>query len=271
MAVRLFEGQDHAASYQKYRPGIPEELQEIVLAYVQKKNKGPFTLAVDVGCGTGMCTRAMAPYFQKVVGVDVSEAQILEAQKVPGFPNVSYSTGTAEELPFEDNSVDLITGADAAHWFDMKKFMMEAERVLKPKGCLALLSIQVGMELHYGDCSEALTQIFREMYALLSPYKAKNVNIVENGYTDIIDAITFTDKERVTDILVKSTTSVSEVIGYVSTFSMYQLFLKKDPTAARSMLQNTEQRILQAMKVSSNKTELEMQRYYVCVLACKPE
>ncbi|XP_043931628.1 phthiotriol/phenolphthiotriol dimycocerosates methyltransferase-like isoform X2 [Protopterus annectens] len=213
----------------------------------------------------------MAPYFQKVVGLDVSEAQILEAQKVPGIPNVSYSTGPAEELPFEDSSVDLVIGADAAHWFDMKKFMVEVERVLKPKGCLALLSIQIKMELHYGDCSEALTQIFREMYASLSPYKAKNVDVVENGYKEIIDAITFTEKERVTDVLLKSTMSVSEVIGYVSTFSMYQLFLKKDPTAARSMLQTAEQRLLKAMGVSSNETELEMWRYYLCVLARKPE
>lgn len=45
---------------------------------------------MDLGCGTGQNTRLLAPHFQKVVGIDVSECQVEEARGVPGFANVTY-------------------------------------------------------------------------------------------------------------------------------------------------------------------------------------
>lgn len=69
----------------------------------------------------------------------------------------------AEELPFEDASVDLLASFTAAHWFDTGKFMNEAKRVLRPGGCVAISTYTADMSLHYGDCSEKLTQIFREV------------------------------------------------------------------------------------------------------------
>lgn len=69
----------------------------------------------------------------------------------------------AEELPFEDGSVDLLASFTAAHWFDIGKFMNEVKRVLRPGGCVAISTYTIDMSLHYGDCSEKLTQIFREV------------------------------------------------------------------------------------------------------------
>lgn len=69
----------------------------------------------------------------------------------------------AEELPFEDASVDVLTSFTAAHWFDIEKFMREANRVLKPGGCVALSTYTVDMSVRYGNCSEKLTKVFREV------------------------------------------------------------------------------------------------------------
>lgn len=69
----------------------------------------------------------------------------------------------AEELPFEDASVDLLASFTAAHWFDIEKFMREVSRVVRPGGCVAISTYTVDMSLHYGTCSEKLTQIFREV------------------------------------------------------------------------------------------------------------
>lgn len=73
----------------------------------------------------------------------------------------------AEELPFTDSSVDLVTAMSAFHWFDRPRFLQEAHRVLKPRGCLALLNYTLNMELSYADgCSDALNHICREVHAV---------------------------------------------------------------------------------------------------------
>lgn len=59
--------------------------------------------------------------------------------------------------------MDVLTSFTAAHWFDIQRFTREAQRVLKPGGCVAISTYTVDMSLRYGDCSEKLTKIFREV------------------------------------------------------------------------------------------------------------
>lgn len=54
------------------------------------QREDPAELVVDVGCGSGQGTRFLAEHFKKVVGTDISEAQIQEARDAPSQPNVSY-------------------------------------------------------------------------------------------------------------------------------------------------------------------------------------
>lgn len=70
----------------------------------------------------------------------------------------------AEELPFASGEVDLLSAMTAAHWFDHQRFLKEADRVLKPGGCLALLSYTMDMELEYGDISSTLNDICKEVH-----------------------------------------------------------------------------------------------------------
>uniref|UniRef100_H2MV50 Zgc:162396 n=1 Tax=Oryzias latipes TaxID=8090 RepID=H2MV50_ORYLA len=156
MAYRLFEGKEHASVYQKYRFS---DAWLLLTAFVLHPQKGPpHELAVDLGCGTGQNTRLLAPHFKEVVGIDISESQLGEMR------SFCCRTGTAEKLPFPDGSVDLLAAASAAHWFDVPKFLAEANRVLKPGGCMALLGFGDNCpKFTYKDCGDKLNSIYQEV------------------------------------------------------------------------------------------------------------
>lgn len=71
---------------------------------------------------------AVASIAESVVGVEPSPAMIEEARPAD---NVSYRLGSAEQLPIEDASCDLISVGSALHWFDQKRFLAEASRVAR--------------------------------------------------------------------------------------------------------------------------------------------
>ncbi|KFW01180.1 Putative methyltransferase, partial [Eurypyga helias] len=274
MATQMFEGRGHAAVYQKYRFAPGRELQRTILAYLQEKvgrirpgcrAKHGFFLP----CWECQGTRFLAEHFPKVVGTDISEAQIQEARDAPSMPNISYLVCPAEELPFGDASVDLLTSFTAAHWFDLEKFMREAQRVVKPRGCVAISTYTVDMSLRYGNCSETLTRVFRESWDLLLKYSHARIKLVLEDYKEIFEALPFPDKKRVTDIFDSIPMTVAGVVGYLESVSPYQAFMKNDPEAAKSLLQETEKRMLETMGVSSRETPVEFWVRHVCVLGCK--
>ncbi|XP_006127467.2 putative methyltransferase DDB_G0268948 isoform X1 [Pelodiscus sinensis] len=269
MAVRLFEARQHVEFYQKYRFSPAENLQRVIFSYLEEKKLAPTRLAVDVGCGSGQSTRILAARFEEVVGTDISEAQIQAAKEAASFPNVSYRVCPAEELPFEDGSVDLVTAFAAAHWFDIPRFMKEVDRVLRPHGCMALSTYFPNFSVHYKDCSERLTEILTETQDLLFEYADEKVNRVIGEYKEVFDLSPFQDKRRVTQIIDKIPMSVAEVIGFLQSMSMYQTFLRSDPEAAKSLLQKTEERFLETMGVGSKETQVEIWVPCVCVLGCK--
>ncbi|XP_044072023.1 putative methyltransferase DDB_G0268948 [Siniperca chuatsi] len=271
MTHRLFEGKDHAAIYQKYRFPPPDEVKNIILQYLDKKKGQPHVLAVDVGCGTGQNSRLLAPHFQEVVGIDISECQLEEARAVPGYPNVTYRKGTAEALPFPDSSVDLLTAVSAAHWFDQSRFLVEASRVLKPRGCMALLGFSNSItRLHYQDCGERLKHIYEEVKHVLLPHTSNQVAVSESKLAELYSAIPFPDKERIECIQVNLSISVRNLVGFIESWSMFQAYKKIDPQAAKDLLLNTQKRFLEEMGVTSPDTEIEKELEYFCVLASKP-
>lgn len=271
MAFRLFEGKEHASIYHKYRFTPPHKLKDIIIQYLGIKKGTPHVLAVDVGCGTGQSSRLLAPYFTHVVGIDISECQLEEARGVPGYPNVTYSKGTAEELPFPDASVDLLTAASAAHWFDQSKFLAEAQRVLKPGGCIALLGFSdLNTKFCYQDCGEKLFQIYDEVKKVLLPYTSHQVAVADGKLEELYSAIPFPDKERIENFKSKTFISVRNLLGFIESFSMFQAFKKKDQKSAEDLLLNTQKRFLEEMGVTSPDTEIEQELEYFCALATKP-
>ncbi|XP_053482516.1 uncharacterized protein LOC128608647 [Ictalurus furcatus] len=271
MAHRLFEEKHHASIYQKYRIIPPDRVLELILEYLNKKKGASHELAVDLGCGTGQNTRLLAPHFQKVVGIDVSECQVEEARAVQGFANVTYRSGPAEELPFPDGSVDLLTAASAAHWFDTERFLKEAARVLKPHGCMALLGYTDQFSLCYGSCGDKLNNICAEVKKVIKPYSTPPVVLADSRLQALFEAIPFPDKERIERIPLKMEMTVAGAVGFVESFSFCQTYFKKDPQAAAALLESMMKRLLEEMGVSSPDTKLEFTTDFYCVLACKPQ
>lgn len=117
-------------SYSNYRPEYPQELYTFL-----KKQCETHNLAWDCATGNGQAAKGLAPFFDHIYATDASAAQISNAS---GPKNVKFAVVEATNSQLESNSVDLITVAQALHWFDVDLFYEEVRRVLKPSGVLGV-------------------------------------------------------------------------------------------------------------------------------------
>ena len=119
-----------AREYANFRPGYPPEL----FAWLARIS--PSREAVwDCGCGSGQASVALGEHFAVVHATDVAPEQIDAAKP---HPRVRYSVAPAENSGLPDQSVDLVTVAQALHWFDVTAFCAEAVRVARPGALLAV-------------------------------------------------------------------------------------------------------------------------------------
>lgn len=99
-------------------------------------------LALDAGCGPGHTALYFAPFVRDVVAVDLSEAMLAQGQQLAserGITNVTFRLGDVEQLPFADDSFDLVTSRYSAHhWPHPAAALREFRRVLRPNGQLLL-------------------------------------------------------------------------------------------------------------------------------------
>jgi ubiquinone/menaquinone biosynthesis C-methylase UbiE len=134
-------------------------------------------LALDVGCGNGQATLALAEHFARVVGTDPSAAQIANAEPAP---NVEYRVEPAEQCSLPDASVDLLVVAQALHWFDHARFNAEVRRVVRPGGAIAALA--------YASCAIApdIDRVTEHLYVdLTGPYWPPERAHIESGYATL--------------------------------------------------------------------------------------
>jgi SAM-dependent methyltransferase len=122
----------HAEIYARYRPQYPAQLFEFLSSLTSKRE-----LAWDCGTGNGQCALGIAGFYDTVFASDPSEKQIQHAIL---SPKVKYKIERAEQTSLGDNSVDLITIAQALHWLNTEEFFNEAKRVLKKDGVIAVIS-----------------------------------------------------------------------------------------------------------------------------------
>ncbi|XP_071836687.1 uncharacterized protein [Apostichopus japonicus] len=173
MALRFYETTDHAKLYQAYRPNYENAgIEDAYATYLSKYfQQAPFGTAVDVGCGTGQGTRILTSLFQKVIGIDVSDAMLREAEIATNSTNVEYRNSRAEDMQFlADESVDLINVATAMHWLDAPTFLKEVNRVLRPGGCCAYIypksskcyDLKLDDDVGKEDVSRRICNLFHE-------------------------------------------------------------------------------------------------------------
>ena len=123
-----------AADYERGRPGYPAEAIETL---VRTTGIEPHTAVVDIGAGTGKFTRALFDHSSAVIAVEPVAA--MRAVFADAFPGQRIVEGTAEAVPLPDASADVVTVAQAFHWFDQKAALDEITRLLRPGGWLALI------------------------------------------------------------------------------------------------------------------------------------
>lgn len=146
--------QDHysayAADYLEHRPVYPGRLFEFLASLAPARD-----LAWDAGTGSGQAATGLARHFAQVHATDPSEGQLAEA---PPHPRVTYRRGDEGESGLPGASCDLVTAAQAAHWFDMDRFAAEARRVARTRAVVAVWG--------YGLCTigAGIDPIIRRFY-----------------------------------------------------------------------------------------------------------
>ncbi|MBL0939151.1 MAG: methyltransferase domain-containing protein [Gemmatimonadaceae bacterium] len=194
-----------AAGYAAYRPSYPPALIEWLASLCAGHE-----LALDCGCGTGQLAVPLAEHFAQVVATDASAEQIRHA--VP-HPRVTYEVRRAESSGLLEASVDLITVAQAAHWFKLSAFYSEVLHVAYPDAVIALITYGT---LHVPD-DAGVDAIIQEFYRdTLDPYWPPERRHVESGYRTLpfpFDEVDMPAFDMVTHW------TVSEVIGYIRTWS----------------------------------------------------
>jgi SAM-dependent methyltransferase len=123
-----------AADYAAARPGYPDAAVDLVAAEL---GVGPGRRVLDLAAGTGILTRALVARGADVVAVEPVAGMRAELRRAT--PGVEVLDGRAEALPLDDASVDVVTVAQAFHWFDPAPALAEIARVLRPGGGLALI------------------------------------------------------------------------------------------------------------------------------------
>jgi SAM-dependent methyltransferase len=162
-----------AACYAQSRPSYPPVLFDWLKSRCLRHD-----VAWDCGAGNGQASRELGRHFRQVVATDASHAQIAQAVRSPG---IDFVVALAEQSCLDERCIDLVTIAQALHWFDLERFYAEAARVLRPGGLVAAWSY--GM-LEVED-AEIDTLVQRFYHVDVGAYWPAERRHVESGYRDI--------------------------------------------------------------------------------------
>ena len=209
MAKDLFSAQ--ADDYAKYRPDYPSELYSFLTAQVKNKD-----LAWDVATGNGQAAVELAKNFKKVVATDLSEKQLSQAKIAA---NILYKKAVAQDSGLADKSTDLVTVAQAFHWFAHDDFYAEVKRVAKPDSLLAIWCY--GLAHITPEIDALVSQLYE---GELGPYWEKERKLVEEGYRNV--KIPFSEMDTPKFAMEKNW-SCQDLLGYFNTWSALQTYKKK--------------------------------------------
>lgn len=207
-----------AAAYAAFRPRYPAALFAWLAAEAPGRD-----LAWDAGTGNGQAAVALAGLFRRVVASDASREQIAHAAPADG---VEYRVARAESSGLAEGSCDLVTVAQALHWFDHARFFAEVRRVLRPGGLFAAW-VYVDPALGDGPLDEGLQAFARRVGAWWPPERG----LTDHGYRSIAMPLTDVPAPAFT---LEMTPTLAEFAGYLRTWSAtrrYRALHDDDPVA----------------------------------------
>ena len=205
-----------AADYARFRPDYPSALFDWLASIVPRRNVG-----WDCATGNGQAAQALASRFERVVATDASAAQLGAAGR---HPRVSYVRALAEACPLRDRSADLVTVAQALHWFDLDAFYAEARRVVVKGGTIAVWSY--GLTEIDREIDPIVETLYRETLGDSWPPARRHV---EEGYRSL--PFPFTTIESPTLAMTREWT-LDELLGYIGTWSAFQRHARERGTEA---------------------------------------
>jgi SAM-dependent methyltransferase len=208
--------------YAAYRPTYPAKLVDFLSSVSPDTN-----LALDCGCGTGQLSVLLASRFREIVATDASESQIKNAKACSG---VTYRVARADESGLPEGIVDLITVAQAAHWFDLPLFYAEVRRVARPAAVMALITYGI---LHIeGPGDEIIQEFYR---GKLGPYWPPERRHVEDGYRSL--PFPFLEIEA-PPLAIEVSWNLFELVGYLGTWSAVRALEKQTGSAPLDSLRS---------------------------------
>lgn len=203
-----------AAGYAVFRPRYTPELFDFVASIAPAHR-----CAWDCGAGTGQATVGLADHFDHVIGTDVSPEQIANA---PAHPKIEWHAAPAESVPIASGSVDLITVAQALHWFDHDRFYTEVRRVAVPGAAIAAWTYAAPtME---GTVGEILR---RFMFEDVGAYWPPERKYVDDEYRSIPFPFA---RIPVPPITLENDWTLGQVVGYTRTMSATDRYMKANGT-----------------------------------------
>jgi SAM-dependent methyltransferase len=196
----------------RFRPTYPALLFQYLASLVDGNER-----AWDCGTGSGQAAVGLALHFEHVLATDPSAKQISGATR---HPRVEYRVGTAERSSLGAERVDLVTAAQAFHWFQQDHFFAEAIRVLKPGGVLAFWCYGLGQITPMVDA--VVLNLYHDILGDSWEPERKGV---ETGYRDVqlpIQEISAPSFE------IRDSWSFERLVGYLSTGSALQTYVQKN-------------------------------------------
>ncbi|AUD00858.1 class I SAM-dependent methyltransferase [Spirosoma pollinicola] len=206
----------HADLYAQYRIDYPAELYDFILSVTSNRQT-----AWDCATGNGQVASALADIFDRVDATDISETQLILAVKKA---TIHYQTSQAEQTPFASQTFDLITVAQALHWFDVNAFHQEVRRVAKPGATIA--------EWGYGlvQAGQDLDGVMLDFYRnRIGPYWDPQRMHIDNRYATL--PFPFADAQHATFTACRTWT-VERFLNYLRTWSAVRQYIyenEEDP------------------------------------------
>src|SRR5208282_2668463 len=166
---------DRVENYVRYRPGYPPEVLDLLRAECRLQ---PSHIVADIASGTGVFSRLLLENGNSVFAVEPNaEMREMGIHQLEAYDRLESVAGTAEETTLRSASVDFVTAAQAAHWFDLPRARAEFARILKPGGWCVLL---------WNERRTASTHFLRDYEQLLLTYGTDYKEVRHERTTAII-------------------------------------------------------------------------------------